>query len=292
MLKEIVNKRMGAKIAPLSLFLVLLLATTASAGFGQIEKNLELRLHEISLTIILTNIALVTLITIFILSSKKKFKGNSKKTRNLKVALFSAIIISVLLTSFFVSISTIYLNVVSETKGPVHWHADYEVWNCDKKLDFVNPRGLANRVGTSTFHEHNDDRIHVEGVVVKKPEVNLKSYMSVVGGYLQKGRLLYPTEERRYGREKFEVMEDGDLCNGQPGKLQMWLYRVENPKDVNKWRYTVTKVEDYENYILNPETIVPAGDCFILEFAPEKETTERICETYKVKESRGELFGS
>ena len=291
MLKGIVNKNVGAKIAPLSLFFVLLLVTTVSAGSGQIEKNLELRLHEISLTIILTNIALITLITVFILSSKKKLKGNSKKTRNLKIALFSAITISVLLTSFFVSVSTIYLNAVSETKGPVHWHADYEVWNCDKKLDLINPRGLVNRVGTSTFHEHNDDRIHVEGVVVKKREVNLKSYVSVVGGSLQKGRLLYPTEERRYGKEKFEVMEDGNLCNGQPAKLQMWLYRVENPDDVNKWIYTVTKIEDYENYVLGPETIVPAGDCFILEFAPEKETTDRICETYKVKEERGELLG-
>ena len=272
-----------------------MLASVVSASSE--EKNLELRLHELNIFFIAANIVLLAAITFFITSSKKLFKKNNKKTRRLKVLFFWLIAASVLFTSFFVAASTIYLNVVSETKGPVHWHADYEVWNCGKKLDLVDPSGglfgvpLSNRVGTSTFHEHNDDRIHVEGVVVKKNEINLKSYISTVGGTLEKGKLLYPTQEKKESGGLFEVMEDGGLCEGRPGKLQMWLYRVENPDDINEWRYSVSKVEDYESYVMSPETIVPAGDCFILEFGPEREATDRICETYRVKEERGELFG-
>lgn len=270
----------GTKIVPFLLLLTLLVPFSLAQPPG--EDTLELQLHAMNLNFIYATSAILCIISVGIVIYKKQLEKNNR----LKKLLFVVIVGSVLITSFFVAGSTIYLNVISETKGPVHWHADYEIWVCGEKLDLINPTGLSNRVGTPTFHEHNDDRIHVEGVVVKKPEVNLKTYFSVTGGYLEKGHMRYPTND------KMVEVRDGELCNGKPAKLQMWLYRVNNPDEWDNWVYSTTKIDDYPGYILNPETLVPPGDCFILEFAPEKAETEHICETYKVEEARGELRGS
>ncbi|MEK6839694.1 MAG: hypothetical protein AABX72_02030, partial [Nanoarchaeota archaeon] len=118
-------------------------------------------------------LAFVTVLaTILVVISIK----HEKSIRHYKKPIFLALIIPIIGASLFLIGSTIYGNMISHTKGPVHWHADYEVWACNQKLDLVNPKGLSNRIGTSTFHEHGDDRIHVEGVVHSLEDVALGRY--------------------------------------------------------------------------------------------------------------------
>ncbi len=196
----------------------------------------------------------------------------------------AAIIVSV---TGYLSIATISLNMISETKGPVHWHADFEAYKCGEKLNLIDPKGLSNKIGTPVFHEHNDDRMHVEGVVVEKGHVSLGEFIETVGGKLEKGYFELPTNTGNVAARDFEY------CDENEGMLQVFLYRVTNPDPTKKsgFIYELVKLEDYENYVLSPYFNVPPGDCIIIEFDKPKETTERICETYRIAIEKGELSG-
>jgi len=173
----------------------------------------------------------------------------------------------------------VYLNQKSWTGGPVHWHTDFELRLCGEMVDLIDPTGLTNRVGTPVFHEHNDNRIHVEGVVLNPEEVTLRRFFEIIGGYLERGHLAIPTNHGM-----LEVA-DGGTCGGQPAKWQAFVYRT-------KGRYFwQEKVHDYEHYIPSPQPLIPPGDCLILEFAPEKDRTDFICTTYEVAKQQGDIIG-
>src|SRR3990170_2868404 len=110
-----------------------------------------------------------------------------------------------------VSINNLYINTNSLTGGPVHWHAQFEIWICGEKVELVNPTGLSNKVGTEMLHEHNDDFIHIEGVVHDFEDINLHAFFEAAGGEFMKDSLMIPTNEG-----SVEV-KNGDTCpNGQP----------------------------------------------------------------------------
>ncbi|MEK6923028.1 MAG: hypothetical protein AABX08_04475 [Nanoarchaeota archaeon] len=204
-----------------------------------------------------------------------------KKLKKYKIYLFLGIVISTVIVTIFLASSTIYLNVLSETKGPVHWHADFQIWNCGQKVDIVDPKGFANRVGTSVFHEHGDNRIHIEGVVVDEKEVNLDRFFHVLGGEMHSDRFVLPTEEGLL------TINNGGLCKEEPGEIQAFVYRTKNNK------YYQEKITNLEEYTPSPYQNVPPGDCIIIEFDSEiKERTENICETYKIAIERGDIIGS
>ncbi len=208
-----------------------------------------------------------------------------KKTEARKWFLFLGIAIPVVLVTLYAAGATIYLNVISETKGPVHWHADYEIWHCGEQLTLVDPNGLTNRLGTPLFHEHNDNRIHVEGVVHKKSDVSLQKFFTAVGGMFRTSYLALPTDEG------LVEIHNGDLCNEKHGTLQVFLYRVINPDLTKKsgWLYEQIKLDDFTANVLAPYATIPPGDCFIIEFDEEKEKTDKLCETYTVALQEGKM---
>lgn len=208
------------------------------------------------------------------------------KTNKEKTLLFLGIALPIAFATIYSAGSTIYLNLASQTKGPVHWHADYEIWDCGRKIDLIRPEGISNRVGSAIFHEHNDNRIHVEGIVADDGEVDLHNFFATVGGKMTKTSMYLPVDNG------FVEMKNGDLCGGKEAKIQVFLYKVKNPEDVKGWVYGQQKLEDFENYVLAPYSSVPPGDCIIIEFDAEKEKTRHICETYKSAMLRGELSGS
>ena len=210
----------------------------------------------------------------------------NKEKDETKTFLFLGIIIPIILATVYLAGSTIYLNIISETKGPVHWHADYEIWNCNNKIDLIKPKGLSNRIGSAIFHDHGDNRIHVEGVVTDKKDVDLHNFFETVGGSLTRNSLYIPTDN---GSER---TKDGDLCGANPGKLQVFLYKIKNPDDTKNWIFEQQKLDNFEDYVLSPHSQIPPGDCIIIEFSEEKQSTEHICETYKNAEQRGDLSGS
>ena len=199
--------------------------------------------------------------------------------------LFLTIAIPISLASLFLLGSTIYLDLVSETKGPVHWHADFEIWNCQEKLELIDPETLANRVGTSLLHEHNDNRIHIEGVLLKRSQADLHSFFDVVGGSITEDSLTI------LSNQGFVKVKNSDLCNGKKGRLQVFVYRITNP-DSNKkagFLYKQIKLENFTDHIVSPYTSVPPGDCIIIEFDEEKEKTDKLCLSYEIAIQKGEL---
>lgn len=201
-----------------------------------------------------------------------------------KKILFTIIVALTLIPTLFLLGSIIYTNTISITKGPVHWHADFEVWNCGEKLDIINPEGLLNRVGTPLLHEHGDNRIHVEGVLLDKSEADLHTFFDAIGGDLTKTIANIPTN-----KETQELINDR-ICNSKEGRLQVFVYKIINPKEKNNWQYEQQKIEDFQNYVLSPQTNIPPGDCIIIEFDQEKNKTDKLCSSYASAIQQGKIL--
>ncbi|MEK6951231.1 MAG: hypothetical protein AABX13_05920 [Nanoarchaeota archaeon] len=217
----------------------------------------------------------LVIITLVLLRYGKLF------TSRQKWAFYLAIAVPVALVTLYAAGTTIYLNLTSHTAGPVHWHADFEIWNCGKQIDLRDPRGASNRIGTSTFHEHGDNRIHVEGVVVKLPDASLHRFFEVVGGKLAEEELRVPTNEGFVSVGKGDFCENGE--GDEEGKVQVFVYQTEGET------YQQRKITD--EYVLSPQALVPPGDCLIIEFDREKEHTDKLCLSYQRAIERGELHG-
>ena len=208
-------------------------------------------------------------------------KKNAEKFRKYKKLLFMIIIVPVIFTSIFMIGNILYENSQSITKGPVHWHADFEIYLCDEKIDLIDPEGILNRIGTSVFHEHNDFRIHIEGTVDSYEEINLLSFFEVIGGELTEESIKIPTNEG------MRQARNGDLCGDKESVLNVFVY------ELNKDIVTQRKIEKIHSYIYSPESLIPPGDCIIIEFGPEKNSTEKICITYEIEIEKGEIvYGS
>lgn len=197
-----------------------------------------------------------------------------------KRVLFAVIAFSAIAATIYVAGFTIYKNVISVTRGPVHWHADVKIFNCGEEVIFKEPEGLANRTGTSVFHHHGDNRIHVEGRVEKLFDVSLHRFFEVVGGKLEDEVLVVPTNEGMV------AMLGGDVCpNGNPGILQVFVYKTEGSVVHQE------KLRDASNYVISPYTAIPPGDCIIFEFTDERlQETDKICGFYKIEIEKGNLI--
>ncbi len=262
----------------LVVMILVLLTPLAIAHDETSELDDGIKLKTQAMSVIMVTSILVTALVILAIISKRKFHNHKKM-------LFLLMIIPVIAATVYTAGITIYLNQISLTNGPVHWHADFEVWNCGRKMDLLNPNGLSNRIGTPVFHEHNDFRIHVEGVVVNRKDVSLTNFFNVVGGVLTPESIAVPTND------EIVLLRNGEACNEKPGKVQVFVYKVVNPEEAGKWIYQQEKIENFADYVLSPYSIVPPGDCIIIEFDLEKEKTDKICTTYEAAVNIGELHG-
>ncbi len=166
-------------------------------------------------------------------------------TSQTKKIIFILIALPVLLITLYISGSTIYLNLISESGGPVHWHADFEIWLCGEKITSLPKSHFpANYVGTATFHYHDDNRIHVEGLVIKRTDVSLGSFFRIIGGSLSKDTIVVPIEGGKnltYG--------NGGLCpNGRSGKVKLYVLDQTTGEFVEN--------DQIDDYVLAPEFYV------------------------------------
>ncbi len=228
-------------------------------------------------------VAIVALILIILLA-EYAVKKNPRKEK-VKRLLFGSMIGIGIISTVFLAGGTIYLNIVSATSGPVHWHADYEVWNCNERLDLIDPEGFSNKQGEETIHEHNDDRAHVEGVLIDLHDASYHRYFEIIGAKMDARGMTYPANTGDV------FMPRKGTCNGEPAEIQGFLFRVKNPEEAQKWEYEQTKIPYPYKEIVSPYGNVPPGDCLIIEYGPLKEKTEHICASYKVAEQRGDLNG-
>ncbi len=229
-----------------------------------------------SLSFTSVTIAVVLLVVLVTLAAflRDRFPGS-------KPWLFWSMAVVVVVVTFILIGSTVYLNTVSLSGGPVHRHADFEMWACGEELELENPSGfLSNKIGTPVLHEHDDKRIHLEGVVVEQRDGSLGKFMEVTGGSITPNSIVFPTND---GKRSYV---NGQTCDGQPAELHVFLYQTtEND------RYTLRKLEKPAEYTISDESVVPPGDCIVMEFAPPKQTTDRMCRQYEVALDIGELEG-
>lgn len=283
-------------------------------SFG--AEDLETFIANLSVTVVVVGSLLVLLLVAIAAAIGKSRK---KKTQALKLPIFVAIVVVVLGTTLTISGGTVYLNVKSATGGPVHWHADFEIWACGNEVELRDPTGfLSNKIGTATYHEHNDKRIHVEGVPIDLPhDYSLGKFFNVVGGGITNDSLVVPLNDNgKYFEDHHEETDgdgnptptpeqldpfikteakgkvasfvSGESCGGQAAQLQVFAYKFDGATKT----YKQTKVQDVPNYMPAHESQVPNGDCVIVEFAPAKDRTDKLCKQYGVRDAdRCEAFG-
>lgn len=278
--------------------------------------DLEEQIRQLSINVVLAaTVLLIVLIIIASLQNKKtpSSKSGRRKQNFVKLLLFGAIAGTLVLSTGFLFGSTIYLNTKADSKGPVHWHTDIEFWACGQELELRDPQGaLSNKIGTATYHEHNDKRIHLEGVVVTRSEdSSLGKFMSVTEGQINQRSLVFPlnedesewlvTEEHRDGdnpgpgdieairdfvRQSDDgpvaVMQNGDTCVGEAAEVQVFQYTYDKETKT----YEQKRLADPAAYIMRDESVVPPGDCVIVEFDRLKNTTDKLCEQYGVRDEK------
>ncbi len=253
-------------------FLLVLSVGYAHVGGGSAQAVSDLRLQIIW---VLSIAGVIAIASVFAALRIKP------RTNSAKWVFFLIIAIPVIIATLYLFYSTVSLNIASETKGPVHWHADFEVFICDQHKDLINATGFSNLVGNPVLHEHGDNRVHVEGVLLKKSHATLASFFNALGGVLSNDVLIFPTDS---GIRRVENM---DKCpDGTSGMLQVFVYHTTGKV------YKQVKLKDFEHYVISPYSNVPPGDCLIIEFGKEKEQTRRICESYNAAIKRGDIYGS
>ncbi|MBP6098776.1 MAG: hypothetical protein KA477_02245 [Candidatus Levybacteria bacterium] len=264
------------KFCPGIIYLILFFFLFAfpSAIFAQDQtsySNLEEKISSLSFTsIFISTFLLVSFALISLYASP--LRAFSKK---LLFILISTVAIG---QTLLLAGSTIYVNAISHSKGPVHFHADLEIFHCGTKIDLENPTGFSNKIGTSTLHEHNDFRIHLEGVVVEENDQSLGKFFHVIGGNITNDSLTVPTTNGMLS------LKNGDLCpDGTPGILNVFLYKTVDKTFIQQ------KINDPAHYIYASEGQVPSGDCIIIEYGPDKSSTDKLCTSYQVAESVGKV---
>lgn len=237
--------------------------------------GLEERINSLSIrSVIYASVILIALI------------GFAARKKSHSHILFTLIVAVVSATSLFLIGSTVYLNTVSSSGGPVHWHADFEYWACGQELELKDPEGfLSNKIGTNVLHEHDDNRIHQEGVVVNEGDASLGSFMRVVGGQINNNTLVFPTNEQTLS------FINGQACGDEPAEVQVFAWRVTEDD-----YYYQTKLDNPAGYVMSPHSNVPPGDCLIVEFDSYKERTDKLCRSYEVADEidrlKGEIDGN
>jgi len=220
------------------LLLILLALFSYTVSSHEEEQEFDLTPHDIHpistwAVVGYGSLIFAVLIVIIVLFHKRMNEAAKKATY------FSVVAVSGAVTLYLIA-TTLHLNIISETKGPVHWHADFEIWICDKEINLVDPKGLSNKVGTPLLHEHNDNRIHVEGVVVNKKDVSLGAFFAALGGSLSNDGIKVPTNDGLVS------VHNGDLCSERLAKLYVFVNGnlIDNPP----------------TYVLSPYQQVPPGD--------------------------------
>lgn len=232
----------------------------------------------------------------------------------LKPWLFGALSATLVIPTIYLVASTIYLNLKSESGGPVHWHAGIEFWACGTELDLRNPSGLlSNKVGTSTYHEHDDKFIHLEGVVMRREtDASLGKFLRVTGGYITQESVGIPltddeekwliTGDKRDGDPQGTTLTTDSLenyithdangpvatftsnkstCAGQPAEVQVFAHKFDEATNT----YHQEKVADPASYVIRDSSALgPPSDCIIVEFDVAKDRTDKLCEQYGVRD--------
>jgi len=243
----------GMKIRYITLSFALAILTSAISALAHgegIKKTpwQQLGIPNPNQMVILAGIIIAAAIIVGLIF-RDKLKENQKKV------IFLVIAIPAILGTLYLAGTTVYLNQKSWSRGPVHWHADFEIWVCGEQVDLTDPKGLRNYVGESDVHEHGDNRIHIEGVMFEKEDATLKEFFEALGGEFSRDVLRVPTEH------DYKAWSNGEMCNGQPAEWHTFV----NEK--------LRESKEAPEYVISPWQTVPPGDTIKFVFS-EKNAEE------------------
>ncbi len=97
--------------------------------------------------IIFTSSLIIAALLVFSLLKKEKTEG-------LKLFLFWGMVIPIIFTTAYLAAGTVIKNQQSVTGGPVHWHADYEIYVCGKSIKDENLPQSDDHTSSFEFLQH------------------------------------------------------------------------------------------------------------------------------------------
>ena len=231
------------------IFLFLILLAIPTVFSHENEQEFDLNHSDIyplgQLTAVGYGSLVFGILILIIISFHRKMNEITKKMVYFLVAIVT------LLVTIYIILTTLHLNIISITKGPVHWHADFEIWVCNKEIKLAKPKGLSNKQGVDLMHAHNDNRIHVEGVISDKKQASLGAFFYAIGGSISSDGLKIPTDEGLI------AVHNGELCNEKPAKLYVFVNGnlINNPSGYEISHYEKVPPGDRIKFVFTEKLI-------------------------------------
>ncbi|MCA1807522.1 MAG: hypothetical protein LC687_06725, partial [Actinobacteria bacterium] len=215
-------------------------------------------------------------------------------------------------------ISTVLLQTTSDISGNAHSQAEIEFWVCDTEI-----KPNTSPIHSSRQFDQANKRIAVSGFADKASSTtNLGAYLRAIGGELQSESIKVPLEddssdwlaagqwidgdpqgdmdiafvERYMLRNNIEGIDgsviditDGQRCpDSSDTELQVFVYTADSQANT----YQQHKLDNPAEYVLTRNQSVPPGDCIIVEFSQPKDTTDKLCPGYGLRDNlRCTAFG-
>lgn len=212
------------------------------------------------------------------------FYREGDMTMHDKNILMSGLLVAVLLPSLYAAGAFVHESQTSWSGGEIHWHADFEVFTEEngelERLNLIDPENFCeetthessymcsvnDRVGSTEYHEHNDNRIHVEGTFKNREDATLTAFFEEFEGQLENDKMVFPTNDG-----EVEIEEDFDkslkiLVRRGVSRDRHWcLIGKKVPQDDICRSYDGELAKTPADYVVSPYTRGPnLDDIFIV----------------------------
>lgn len=158
--------------------------------------------------------------------SEKQQTNEKLKKNTIKYGIIILVISLIIFGGYYFVIKPIQ-NFKPYHNEAYHWHANFEVSICGQPAQVKCGAGMC---GPMNLHHHNDNIIHIEGnTIAKQEDIAIGNFFDV---------LKIPFSSTQIMDKK-----NGDLCNGKPGNVHMYVNNQIN----NEFRNFILKKCETDN---------------------------------------------
>jgi len=144
-------------------------------------------------------------------STKQKEESEKKSER--KKSVFNLVLIVAVLVAFAAGMGWLLTNKEETyTDRDVHWHTLLDINICGEQRNLPHAKSEGPH---GVLHTHDDNTIHVEGRIMKEEDIALGKFFDLM--------------DVPFDKDKIMDVENGDLCDGKPGVLKMYVN--DQPRD-------------------------------------------------------------